>query len=235
MLFIGGSKCGKTTACLSMVQHLAFNTLQVIAKYWKTDEDWQEFHRQIQEREDEDGEEASIWSSDVHDLIPVDKLNKKNRNLILIDDMMLLSKNDKKDIVECYTSGRHTETSICYLMQSYTGIDPAARGSTDYVAVFRGSTPEHLKQIWEHYAGELDWKFFKQLYHSCISIPHGFLYIDRYNPNVALRYRRKFDELLIPSNVSLSALQKELELARAKPSKGKAKKVESSSDEENAD
>ena len=123
MLMIGGSGSGKTNILMNMiVRYLDFDKIFIYTKHLDQDK-YKWLQNFFQSMEDDPDIQAvadlpiAVFKTHIKDMIPLEKLDKTKKNLIIFDDMLL--EKDQRPMIECYIRGRHANASVIYLSQSY--------------------------------------------------------------------------------------------------------------------
>jgi hypothetical protein len=107
------------------------------------------------------------------------KLNKKHnvelkkivdsRAFLILDDC-IYDKTIKRDqtISEIFMNGRHVDLMFIITMQSPLGISPDARGNVDYAFIFKESSLNNRKKIYDNYASCIpSFKLFNRIMDKC--------------------------------------------------------------------
>jgi hypothetical protein len=108
--------------------------------------------------------------------------SKKNRILIVLDDMSSTIKNKKSGLAPAldkyYTTCRHFGVSIALCAQNYTHASTTIRGNSNQLWVFKISDREAKILSQEHPVPWMTDKQFLETVHKATSRPYAFLNID---------------------------------------------------------
>ena len=124
-------------------------------------------------------------ASDVPD---VRKLNSKDKNLMIFDDLLL----EKQNKCECYfIRGRHGNMDCFHLLQNYFRLPrQTIRENANFICLF----PQDLKNInhiySDHVGEDMLKEDFRRFCRKCWVKPHGFAFIDLTSKKDAGKYRR---------------------------------------------
>jgi len=157
---------------------------------------------------------------------------KKPSMAIIVDDMThtaLLSRHNSAYghilIKHRHLGGKNIGVSFFTLVHNYkTGIPKMARQNIHIYIMFPMADTSQLQTIWEETTGSsVNFEEFARLYREAIrdeeaesqgKQSHNFFVVDVYNPDINKRFRRNFNEYLIPR--VLTEEEKEEEIASAK-------------------
>ena len=78
------------------------------------------------------------------------------------------------------------------------GISKAIRNNTTSLVLFKSKNENELKDVQEECSGEISSDIFYKMYEYATNEPHSFLFIDFHPKEEKYRFRKKWDELLIP-------------------------------------
>ena len=118
------------------------------------------------------------------DNIPyADCYDNDSKTLVIFDDLMTVSKNVLKRIVDHYIFGRQRNVSCIFLAQSYIEIDQTIRLNSNYIVIYEPKTKRCMKMILRENC--VDENAFKNL-----NEKFDFLFIDKTNNKVY----KNFDE-----------------------------------------
>jgi hypothetical protein len=105
----------------------------------------------------------------------------QNRFLMVLDDMMALSKNWKRDetISKMFYNGRHYNFFFIVTMQDPMGLLPAQRGNLDYIFMFNDPSLKNRKKLYEDFAGQIaSFEQFNNILDACTN-DYGALVVNR--------------------------------------------------------
>jgi hypothetical protein len=200
MLMCGGSGSGKTNVLINMItRFLDFDKIYIYTKHIDQDKyKWlKNFFQTIEDDQDlQDIADLPIatFGSHIKDMIPLDKLDKKKKNLIIFDDMLL--EKDQKPMIELYIRGRHMNATIIYLSQSYFTTPKEIRINCSCFIIFEIPSQRQLSMILSDHCGELDKDQFKEIFKAAVSEPYSFFFVDTAGKK-ELKYRSGFDKILV--------------------------------------
>jgi len=126
--------------------------------------------------------------------------NDGRRVLIVIDDWINEVRNSKA-MKKIFTKGRAKGISIILVTQTFKGADPQIRNNCTDLIIFNVKNDE-LRKIAEDQSGVLSVKDFEELFKRAVKPsdgnPRPFLLIDNRTKDPRYKFRRNFDEILIP-------------------------------------
>lgn len=106
--------------------------------------------------------------------------------------------------------------SLYFLIQSYKaqagGISKCIRNNTTSLVLFKSKNEGELKDIQQECSGEIDEDTFYKMYEYATAEPHSFLFVDFHPKEEKYRFRKHWDELLIPEEmeeIKIKELSKE--------------------------
>ena len=106
-----------------------------------------------------------------------DSYNNDCKQLVIFDDLMTVSKNVSKQIVDHFIYGCQKNISSIFLSQCYTDVEQAIRLNSNYLIVYHPKTKRCMKMILrENFVNE---EVFKNL--SGEEHKHDFIFIDKNN------------------------------------------------------
>ena len=92
--------------------------------------------------------------------------------------------------------------SLFFLIQSYKaqagGISKCIRNNTTSLVLFKSKNEGELKDIQQECSGEVSEETFYKMYEYATNEPHSFLFIDFHPKEPKYRFRKYWDQLLIP-------------------------------------
>src|SRR5271156_2629450 len=122
-------------------------------------------------------------------------IDKKFKNLFIIDDSMLLP---QSVIKQYFTHGRHNNINVIYLTQSYFHLDKKSiRDNANYLILFPlGKTD--IKNLYQFLTSSDFDKFddFQRFCKNAWGEKHNFINIDKFNTDVNKRYGSGFKSFL---------------------------------------
>jgi hypothetical protein len=195
MVVCGASGSGKTNAVLQMVdRYVPYDTIQVIAKHIDNPQ-YSMLRKKIEAQEKKKGYPFSFFSDKLEEMTPVDDLCPDNIGLTIVDDFIM---SKQQGIIEDYfVRSRHKNMSIIYITQSWYKVPKIVRENSSMVLLFKGQNGRDLTGVHSDLAGEMGKEQFKRLYYGATSKPYGFICVDAAPVLPELRFRVKFDELVV--------------------------------------
>ena len=89
---------------------------------------------------------------------------------------------------------RHIPLTICYLVQSWTGLPRVIRLNATHFLIYKTGNKKQLSQIYDNFATFVTEAQFLEVYQHATSQPYGFLYIDTDPKEPHMRFRNGFNE-----------------------------------------
>jgi len=182
LLIVSPSACGKTNLLVNLlVKHLHFDNLFLYSKHLD-----QAIYKHLQEQVE------GTYSDQQDGVVEVDKLNADEHNLIVFDDM--ITEKNQKVFTDFFLRGRHKNSSVIYVTQSYYTVPKDLRLNCNYFVLFDVHNGRELEQFQRDHAN-IDKKVFTQLYRDAVAEPYSFMVIDKQTKLQPLMYRKQFDGL----------------------------------------
>ena len=129
---------------------------------------------------------------------------KKPGHMLIIDDAQgtdLYSNNRKEDLTNHITiKHRHIPLSICFLVQSWTGLPRVIRLNATHFALYKTGDKRQLFQIYEAFGNIVSFEVFQQLYKQATRNPHDFLFIDTVPKEEYMRFRHNLNTYMLVEN-----------------------------------
>ena len=119
-------------------------------------------------------------------------MNADEQNLIVFDDM--ITERNQKVFTDFFLRGRHKNSSVIYVTQSYYRVPKDLRLNCNYFVLFNVQNGRELEQFQRDHAN-IDKKVFTQLYRDAVAEPYSFMVIDKQTKLQPLMYRKQFDGL----------------------------------------
>ena len=190
MLIVGASGSGKTQTLLTLIANMrdTFQTVHIST----ANRDEPLYNYLVQEFKQMDGFSIGEGSGS---LPPLDELDKKKSNLVVIDDLVT-SKN--QTMMETYfVRCRKLNCSVIYISQSFYAVPKMIRNNLSYLIIKQVSSAKNLTMICRE-CGGLSRDVIQGMYSDATSTKGGFLMIDCETSD-ANKYRRNFDERYVVS------------------------------------
>tara|TARA_B110001450_G_scaffold175152_1_gene163571 strand:+ start:936 stop:1709 length:774 start_codon:yes stop_codon:yes gene_type:complete len=132
------------------------------------------------------------------------KVNKKNKNLVLLDDIQELDEKNMRKVNELFVRGRHHNVSVIWLGQNYFKCPIRARGSANMFCFFKVNSSRELGRIHSEVCSDLSREAFDKLFREATEeqpddpkSKFGCLVIDTEQTEDCMRYRRNFKQLYL--------------------------------------
>ena len=124
------------------------------------------------------------YSKDMQDIYKnIDEYNpgKKRKTLIVFDDMIADTINNKKlnsIVTELFIIVRKLNISIVFITQSYFKVPKDVRLNSTHFFITKIPNKRELQQIVLNHLSGIDFKSFNKIYKKCTAEPHTFLVND---------------------------------------------------------
>jgi hypothetical protein len=121
-------------------------------------------------------------------------------HLLIVDDAQgtnLYSNSRNHIMTHLSIKHRHVPLTICFLVQSWTGLPRTLRLNSTQFVLFKTADKKQLFQMYEAFGNLVTWEDFEKMFFYCVADPNGFLFIDTDPKEERYRFRKGFDELLI--------------------------------------
>jgi hypothetical protein len=144
------------------------------------------------------GKEIASFHSSADDIIPVERLNPKERAIMVFDDVMHV----KQGPIEPYfCQGQHGGAGAFYLTQNFVRVPRGAIRSNCNLLVFFEQDYIDVRTIYNTYVrGDVPIKEFYKFFAECTAESHGFCVIDLTSKVYDGKYRCGFDKFYIPKS-----------------------------------
>jgi len=187
MLIIGGSGAGKTQTFLNILHNFGdtFNNIYIVTK--NKDEPIYNY------LEDKLGEKGLSISEGIASAPDLDKLDKEEQTLIVLDDLVL--EKNQKALEEYFIRARKLNCSLIYISQSYFAVPRMIRQNLTYLVIKRLNTLKDLFRILNEYSLGVDKKELKEIYDAATKEnKQDFLLVDL-EESPENRFRKNFNEI----------------------------------------
>ena len=107
--------------------------------------------------------------------------DKKNKILIVFDDMIADMINNKKlnsIVTELFIRGRKLNISLVFITQSYFKVPKDVRLNSTHSFIMKILNKRELQQITLNHSSDINFKDFIKIYKKCTSEPYSFLVTD---------------------------------------------------------
>ena len=119
---------------------------------------------------------------------------KKNKTLILFDDMIAdITKNKKLDsiVIELFIRGRNINIYLVFITQSYFRVPKDVRVNPAHFFIAKIPNRRELQEIASNHSSDISTKDFTKIYRECTAQPYSFLVNDTtLASNNPLRFRK---------------------------------------------
>ena len=186
MSISGDSSRGKTNLVMYMILSAKFFKPDVIYYYGRNiEQDKIKYIKSISDKlKSQIQYDFMLLENDPNNIPYADCYDNDSKKLVIFDDLMTVSKNVLKRIVDHYIYGRQKNLSSIFLGQSYVQIDQTIRLNCNYMIIFEPQTKRARKLVLtENNIENID--LFKK-----INGKYDFLFIDKNNN----KYYKNFDE-----------------------------------------
>lgn len=195
-----------------------------LEEYWEKLARWKKLNKQLNEgymlNDLEDDDLLDMFNPITRDFEkPKHKYNGKIPMIaILFDDVvgsLLFTKGIRRlnkltiyhrHIAPFTEKGGAIGCSLYFLIQSYKaqagGISKCIRNNTTSLVLFKSKNETELKDIQQEVSGEIAEELFYKMYDYATAEPHSFLFCDFHPKSEEYRFRKRWDELLIPEEMN---------------------------------
>ena len=87
-------------------------------------------------------------------------------------DMYTMARKDMMNHISI--KHRHIPVTVCFLVQSWTGIPRVIRLNATHFIIYKTGDVKQLQQIYTHFGTYVTYEEFQKLYKYAVSQPHGF-------------------------------------------------------------
>ena len=199
-MIIGGSGSGKTNLLLNLIE----NQPDIDKIYFYAKDPYEsKYQYSINKREGvginhfNDPKTFFVYSNDMHDVsknINDYNLDKENKILIVLDDMIadMINKKKLNSIVsELFIRGRKLNIFLVFITQSYFKVPKDVRLNTTHFFIAKIPNKRELQQIEINHSSDINTKDFANIYRKYTAEPYSFLVNDTTLPsNNPLRFRK---------------------------------------------
>lgn len=190
------------------------NDFKALGEEWEHAKEYKEAYKKYQRGGDLTEQQRYMLQQTQYS--PPPSKMKKPSMAIIIDDMThtrLLSRHNSAYghilIKHRHLGGKNIGVSFFTLVHNYkTGIPKMARQNIHVYIIFPMADTSQLQTIWEETTGSsVDFEEFARLYRDAVrdeeaerqhKQSHNFFVVDVYNPDISKRFRRNFNEYLVP-------------------------------------
>ena len=186
IIIVGDSNRGKTNLVMYMILSAKFFNPDVIYYYGRNiEQDKIKYIKSISDKlKSQIGYDFMLLENDPNSIPYADCYDNNSKKLVIFDDLMCVSKNVLKRIVDHYIFGRQKNISCIFLAQSYIEINQTIRLNSNYMIIYEPKTRRCKNMVLIENNIE-DKELFKK-----INGKYDFLFIDKIND----KYYKNFDE-----------------------------------------
>ena len=187
MIICGSSGSGKTQTLLSLIYNMpdTFENIFICLKL--KDEP---LYLYIDEKLGKKG--LKILEYDKDGLVDLDKLNKEQQTLIVMDD--LIGVKNQRPMEEFFLRARKKNCSLIYISQSYYAIPKMIRNNMTYLIIKQISSMKNLTMISREFDVDLTKETLVKMYNDATKDKQNFLLMDLESPP-SERFRKGFNEI----------------------------------------
>lgn len=169
--------------------------------------DWDEYERSVEYRRVYKKWQHNEYSLTIQEEMLMERMNyeePKNiprpSHVLIIDDAQgtnVYTNSSTNAMTHLAIKHRHVPVTICFLVQSWTGLPRTLRLNSTQFVLFKTADKKQLFQMYESFGNLTDWDTFEKMFTYCTDSKNGFLFIDTDPKEEKYRFRKGFDELLI--------------------------------------
>ena len=187
MIICGSSGSGKTQTLLSLIYNMpdTFENIFICLKL--KDEP---LYLYIDEKLGKKG--LKILEYDKDGLVDLDKLNKEQQTLIVMDD--LIGVKNQRPMEEFFLRARKKNCSLIYISQSYYAIPKMIRNNMTYLIIKQISSMKNLTMISREFDVDLTKETLVKMYNDATKDKQNFLLMDLESAP-SERFRKGFNEI----------------------------------------
>ena len=212
-VFVGSSNSGKTNVLVNlMLKHLAFDKCFIICpnasiqpKYLLLKDKMAEVDEAVKKQllkkvaEYNRTHKTKKIDPDLVEVDPIcefheempldllDQLDPKNQNILVFDDCLLNSRRDQEIMCNAFVRGRHRNTSVITLAQSFYKVPRVLRLQANWFVIFHSTNQNELVKLHRECGSNIDKKEFVETIMNEIKPRYHFVTIDLDDPHP---YRR---------------------------------------------
>jgi type IV secretory pathway VirB4 component len=187
MIICGSSGSGKTQTLMSLIYNMpdTFENIFICTK--NKDEP---LYNYIDEKLGKKG--LKITEIDKDGLPDLDKLNKEQQTLIVMDD--LVGEKNQKPMEQYFLRARKKNASLVYITQSYYAVPKMIRNNMTYLIIKQISSMKNLTMIAREFDLGLSKETLTNMYKDATKEKQNFLMMDLEAPP-ADRFRKGFNDI----------------------------------------
>lgn len=187
MIICGSSGSGKTQTLMSLIYNMpdTFENIFICTK--NKDEP---LYNYIDEKLGKKG--LKITEIDKDGLPDLDKLNKEQQTLIVMDD--LVGEKNQKPMEQYFLRARKKNASLVYITQSYYAVPKLIRNNMTYLIIKQISSMKNLTMIAREFDLGLSKETLTDMYKDATKEKQNFLLMDLESPPDE-RFRKSFNDI----------------------------------------
>jgi ABC-type dipeptide/oligopeptide/nickel transport system ATPase component len=187
MIICGSSGSGKTQTLLSLIYNMpdTFENIYICTK--NKDEP---LYNYIEEKLGKKG--LKMMEYDKDGLPPLDKLNKEQQTLLVMDD--LVNERDQSGMCDFFLRARKKNCSLVYISQSYYAVPKFIRNNMTYLIIKQISSLKNLTMIAREFDINLSKDTLVKIYEDATKDKQNFLLMDL-EGKPSERFRKSFNEI----------------------------------------
>jgi type IV secretory pathway VirB4 component len=187
LIICGSSGSGKTQTLMSLIYNMpdTFENIYICTK--NKDEP---LYNYIDEKLGKKG--LKITEIDKDGLPDLDKLNKEQQTLIVMDD--LVGEKNQKPMEQYFLRARKKNASLVYITQSYYAVPKMIRNNMTYLIIKQISSMKNLTMIAREFDLGLSKETLTNMYKDATKEKQNFLMMDLEAPP-AERFRKGFNDI----------------------------------------
>jgi hypothetical protein len=143
-------------------------------------------------------DEAFVITEGLHTLPPLDKMDKKVNNLVILDDMQ--NEKDLSVVENYFIRCRKVNCSIWFLSQNYYRVPKIIRNNCSYLVILKLSGDREVNMILKENGVGLSKDQLINMYKYATAEKFSPLLIDIENSDMNQKYRKGFFEYLNPAD-----------------------------------
>ena len=173
LIIAGNSGSGKTQTLLNLIYNMpeTFEKIFIVTK--NKDEP---LYNYLEDKFKQHG--GLTIKEGIHELPDLDKLDKTQNNLVVLDDLCNESAKAQKPIADFFIRCRKKNCSIIYISQSFYQVPKLIRDNINYLIIKQVSSMKNLTMICRECSLGIDKKKLKEIYDDATANKTDFLLID---------------------------------------------------------
>jgi ABC-type dipeptide/oligopeptide/nickel transport system ATPase component len=188
MIIAGNSGSGKTQTLLSLIYNMPDTFENIFITTKNKDEP---LYNYLEERLGKKGLKITEGLENLPDL---DKLDKEQQSLIILDDLVNEPAKQQRPICDYFIRARKKNCSLVYISQSFYQVPKLIRDNISYLIIKQVSSMKNLTMICRECSLGIDKKQLTDIYKIATKNKQDFLLIDlEGDPDD--RFRKNFDEV----------------------------------------